>query len=46
MSLDPAVRTRIEALLTATLEPLREKVLATGRVPFFNPIGLPIGDIG
>lgn len=34
------------AMLTATLEPLREKVLATGRVPFFNPIGLPIGDIG
>ena len=30
--------------LVELLEPLREKVRATGRIPFFNPIGLPIGD--
>jgi hypothetical protein len=32
--------------LAELLGPLREKVLATGRVPFFNPIGLPIGELG
>lgn len=33
------------ARLADLLRPVREKVLATGRIPFFNPIGLPIGDI-
>lgn len=28
------------------LRPLRERVIRTGRIPFYNPIGLPIGDIG
>lgn len=32
--------------LAELLGPLRERVLATGRVPFFNPIGLPIGELG
>lgn len=31
--------------LAELLKPMREKVLATGRIPFFNPIGLPIGDL-
>jgi len=34
------------ARLSSLLQPLRERVLATGRIPFFNPIGLPIGDPG
>lgn len=32
--------------LAELLRPLREKVVSTGRIPFYNPIGLPIGDLG
>lgn len=33
------------ARLAELLRPLRERVLSTGRIPFYNPIGLPIGDL-
>ncbi len=32
--------------LIALLEPMRERVVQTGRIPFFNPIGLPMAELG
>lgn len=34
------------ARLAELLAPLRERVISTGRIPFYNPIGLPIGELG
>lgn len=31
--------------LAELLNPLRETVIRTGRIPYFNPIGLPLGDV-
>jgi hypothetical protein len=31
--------------LAEVLTPLRDRVLQTGRIPFFNPIGLPIAEL-
>ncbi len=48
LALDPWHRLgdeRTERLATL-LRPLRERVVSTGRIPLFNPIGLPIGELG
>jgi hypothetical protein len=34
------------ARLATLLGPLRDRVIATGRIPFYNPIGLPIAELG